>query len=79
MGKYFEFEIPKEGVSREVLEADLSLYLGPDAKVMDSRVSREIQRCDGQLMRQKKSDRYVVHTTHEPPRVSHFWSPTSRC
>jgi hypothetical protein len=31
-------EIPKEGVLREVLEADLPHYLGNDAKVLDSRV-----------------------------------------
>jgi len=38
MVKYYSFEIPKEGVSREVLEADLPLYLGRDAKMVDSHV-----------------------------------------
>jgi len=38
MPQYYSFEIPTEGVSREVLEADLRYYLGHDAKVVDSRV-----------------------------------------
>lgn len=38
MPQYYSFEIPTEGVSREVLEADLQYYLGHDAKIVDSRV-----------------------------------------
>jgi hypothetical protein len=33
-----QYTLPKEGVSKEVLEADLALYLGRDARILDSRV-----------------------------------------
>jgi hypothetical protein len=38
MPQYLTFTIPKEGVSRDVLEADLPYYLGRDARLVDSEV-----------------------------------------
>jgi hypothetical protein len=38
MPLYLTFTIPKEGVSRDVLEADLPYYLGRDARLVDSKV-----------------------------------------
>ncbi|KIW33040.1 uncharacterized protein PV07_04542 [Cladophialophora immunda] len=52
MPQYSTFAIPKEGISRDVVEADLALYLGRDAKVMEN----------------NKGDRYVIQSYSEPPR-----------
>ncbi|KIW86919.1 uncharacterized protein Z519_12541 [Cladophialophora bantiana CBS 173.52] len=52
MPQYSTFTIPKEGISREVVEADLPYYLGRDAKVMEN----------------SKGDRYVIQAFSEPPR-----------
>ncbi|KIX93504.1 uncharacterized protein Z520_10682 [Fonsecaea multimorphosa CBS 102226] len=52
MPQYSTFSIPKEGISREVVETDLPFYLGRDAKVMEN----------------NKGDRYVIQSFSEPPR-----------
>ncbi|KIX02183.1 uncharacterized protein Z518_08122 [Rhinocladiella mackenziei CBS 650.93] len=52
MPQYILFSLPKADVSREVLEADLSYYLGRDAKIVDSH----------------KGDRYVIEASQHPPR-----------
>lgn len=38
MTRPITFSLPKEDVSREVLEADLPYYLGNDAKIVESHV-----------------------------------------
>ncbi|KAI1618931.1 hypothetical protein EDD36DRAFT_45560 [Exophiala viscosa] len=52
MPKHTSYSLPKEGVSREVLEADLPYYLGRDARILDS----------------DDRDRYVIEAALSPPK-----------
>ena len=35
-----KYSLPKQGISKEVLETDLPIYLGRDARVLESHVCR---------------------------------------
>jgi len=37
-----KYSLPKQGISREVLETDLPIYLGRDARVLESHQDRYV-------------------------------------